>query len=179
MAAPSLPALYDFETQFESAAQAILLNSGIDAYISESQVKLPLINTGISLELGPALDQLTQLPLATGQTPGTNYQEYFRYTAQLVLEVNVNRDTQIPPGKSGVLTFLAQIRGMIRGTFLKSQWPFQNSNLPYYRVSDIRPNGTTMGYDRNRNVDTVILRFAITFAIQPSAWPAGFPTPPA
>ena len=175
MAAPSLAALYDFETQFEDAAQAILISQGIDAYISEWQGALPLVNTGLSFEVGPATSDLTFLPLASGQSATRPYQDYFRYTGNLDVEVRVNRDVEMGPSEAGVTSFLAQVRGMIRATFMKSQWPFYNTNLPYYRVSDIRPNGTTSGFDKERNVDTVILRFAITFAIQPSAWPSGFP----
>jgi hypothetical protein len=174
MAAPSLAALYDFESQFERAAQDVLEGSGIAGFITAQGEKLPTINTGVSFETGPALDQLTFLPLASGQVPPA-YQEYFRYTGNLDLEVSVNRDTVRQPTDTGVTTFLGEVRGRIRSTFLKSIWPFDDSNLPYLRVSDIRPNGTTIGFNQALNVDTQVLRFVITFAIQPSAWPVGFP----
>lgn len=174
MAAPNLAALFDFEGQFETAASAVLEASGINAFISQDPKKLPLINTGITLETGPALDQLFFLPIATGQTV-PNEQEYMRYTATLVLEVSVNRDTQRQPAFEGVTTFLAQTRSLVRAAFMRSQWPFDDTNLPYYRVSDIRPMGTNDGSDEVRNVDLISLRFVITFAIQPTAWPIGFP----
>lgn len=173
MAAPSLPALLDFEGQFESAAQAILKDSGVAAFVSQAKKQLPLISTGVIFETSEALDQLTFLPLASGQTQPTE-QEYFRYKGTLELEVQVNRDTARSPVDE-VGTFLAQVRGLVRAAFLQSQWPFQDSNLPYYRVSAIRPTGTITGYDQPRNSDVVSLRFEITFAIQPTAWPAGFP----
>lgn len=173
MAATSLAQLYDFEGQFESAAQAVLQDSQIVAFISQSKKQLPLINTGIDFQVGPALDQLTFLPLAPGQTQPTE-QEYFRYTGILELSMEVPRDTARSP-TDDVAAFLDQIRGLVRAAFMRSQWPFQDSNLPYYRVSDIQPAGTTTGFNQVRNTDEVSLRFTITFAIQPTAWPTGFP----
>ncbi len=172
-AAPSLTILYDFEGQFTAAAQAVLEATEIVAFITQSKKQLPLINTGVDFQLGEALDQLFFLPLATGQTQPTE-QEYMRYTGILELTVEVNRDTARSPAE-GVANFLAAIRGKVRGAFMRSQWPFQDSNLPYYRVSDIRPAGSVTGFDQTRNSDTSTLRFAVTFAIQPTAWPSGFP----
>lgn len=173
MAAPSLTALYDFEGQFEAATQAVLTAGGVTNYITQQKVQLPLIQTGVAFETQAAIDQLTFLPLASGQTNPVE-QEYFRYTGILSLRVEVNRDNaqSIP---TGVPTFFNGLRGLIRGLFMRSQWPFQDSNLPYYRVSDLRPNGSFMGFDVVRNIDFVELRFLVTFAIQPTAWPAGFP----
>lgn len=171
--ASSLAELYDFEGQFEEAAQAVLVSSNIVAFISQSRKQLPLINTGVDFQVGPALDQLTFLPLASGQTQPVE-QEYFRYTGVLELSVSVARDTARSPGDA-VASFLDQIRGLVRAAFMRSQWPFQDSNLPYYRVSDIQPAGTTTGFNQVRNADEVSLRFTITYAIQPTAWPTGFP----
>ncbi len=174
MAAPNLATLYDFETQFEKAAQTILQTSGINAFISRQTDKLPLINAGVTFSVGQAAEELTFLPLAPGQTQPQE-QEYFHYTGSLELRVEVERDTQRPPDQTGVVSFFAQMRGLIRAAFMRSQWPFYDGNLPYYRVWDIRPNGSTEGFDQSRNVDSSILRFEVSFAIQPSAWPSGFP----
>lgn len=173
MAAPSLATLFDFEGQFEDAAQAVLLSEGIVAFVSESKKQLPLINTGVDFQVGPAIDNPTFLPLASGQTQPVE-QEYFRYTGVLECQAEVARDTARSP-TADVSTFLAQVRGMIRGAFMRSQWPFQDSNLPYYRVSDIQPAGSVTGFNQARNTDMASLRFTITFAIQPTAWPTGFP----
>ena len=173
VAASSLAELFDFEGQFEKAAQAILQTSGVNAYVTQSRQQLPLINTGIDFNVSAAIDQLTFLPLAPGQTTPTE-QEYFRYDGTLELTVEVPRDTARSPSTAAV-SFLAQSRALIRAAFMRSQWPFQDSNLPYYRVSNIMPSGTIDGFDQTRNVDSSILRFTITFAIQPTAWPTGFP----
>ncbi len=173
MAAPNLSALLDFEGQFESAAQAILQSSGINAFVSQNAAQLPLINAGVNFDLGAALDELTILPKG-GQAAATE-QDFFRYTGNLVIQMSVDRDTSRQPDQSGVQTFLAQARALIRAAFMQSQWPFDDTNLPYCRVSQIRPMGTTSGYNQPRNCDLISLRFEITFAIQPSAWPTGFP----
>lgn len=173
MPATSLAQLYDFEGQFESAAQAVLVDSSIVSFISHTKKQLPLINTGIGFQVGPALDQLTFLPLAPGQTNPVE-QEYFRYTGVLELNISVARDTARSP-TTDVTNFLDQIRGLVRAAFMRSQWPFQDSNLPLLRVSDIQPAGTTTGFNQVRNSDEVSLRFTVTFAIQPTAWPVGFP----
>ena len=173
MPATSLTQLFDCEGQFEAAAQAVLATSGVNAFISQSTKQLPLINTGVNFDLGPALDELTFLPQG-GQSGTSSEQEYFRYTGTLELRVEVNRDTAKQP-IDGAVSFLATVRALVRGAFMRSQWPFDDTNLPFYRVSDIRPNGSTDGFDVVRNVDMSALRFEVTFAIQPTAWPTGFP----
>jgi hypothetical protein len=174
-AALSIAQLMDFESAFETAAQANLAISGINAFIEGFTTKLPLIKTNVWFDTGPALDQLTILPIG-GQSPNRFEQEFFRYTGTLTLEVTSNRDTAQQPTDLGVVTtFQAQLRGRVRAAFMQSQWPFQDGNLPFYRVSEIRPAGTTTGFDPARNLDTVRLAFVVTFAIQPTAWPAGFP----
>lgn len=168
--APNFATLFDFEGKFEAAAQTVLETAGINAFISRQTDKLPLISTGVVFSVGSAIDELTFLPLDVGQTPPPS-QEYFRYVGNLQLRLEVERDTQKPPVSAGVSSFFAEARGLIRRAFMRSQWPFQDSNLLYYRVSNIRPNGGTEGFDSQRNVDSLILQFEVTFAIMQDAWP--------
>jgi len=162
--------LFDFETHFEAAAQTILDTAGVNAFISRQTDKLPLINTGVVFSVGPAIDELTFLPLDSGQSLPPS-QEYFRYVGSLELRLEIERDTQKPPNSAGVSSFFAEARSLIRKAFRRSQWPFDDTNLEFYRVSNIRPNGGTEGFDQSRNVDSLILRFEITFAIMQDAWP--------
>ncbi len=172
MPATNLPELFDFEGQFETATQAILVASGIATYISQQAVKLPLISTALGLDVNPAIDELTQIPAPTnwpaGQPPP---QEYFRYTGNLEIRVEVPRD-QNGASMPGVDTLLSQIRGQVRAAMMRSCAPYTDANLPLYRVSDIKPNGTSTGYESVRNIDFCSLRFVLTWAIQPGAWPA-------
>lgn len=173
MAAPNLTALFDFEGQFESATQGILTASGITNDISQQGIKEELINTGIALDVNPAIDELTQIPAPlnwpVGQPPP---QEYFRYTGNLELRVEVARDLNAEDPGAGVDTMMSTIRGKLRALMMRCCMPYTDVNLPYYRVSDIKPNGTTTGFDSARNIDVCSLRFIITWAIKPTAWPA-------
>lgn len=172
MAAPNLTALFDFEGQFEDAAQAILVATGIAAYISQQAAKMPLLNTGIGFDVNPAIDELTQIPAPNNWPVGQAApQEYFRYTGNMEFRVEVPRDND-NASVTGVDTLMQQIRGQIRAAMMRCCMPFTATNLPYYRVSDIRPNGTTTGYEAQRNIDFCSVRFVITWAIQPTAWPA-------
>lgn len=168
--APNFVTLFDFEGRFEAAAQDVLETAGINSFISRQTDKLPTINTGVVFSVGPALDELTFLPLDVGQSPPPD-QEYFRYTGNLQLRLEVERDTQKPNSAAGVSSFFAEARSLIRRAFMRSQWPFRDSNLLYYRVSNIRPNGGTEGLDPVRNLDSLILQFEVTFAIMQDAWP--------
>lgn len=174
MPAQTLEQLFDFEGQFEEAIQTILVASGIAAYISEQAVRLPLLNTGIGFDPGPALDVLTDIPKPTNWPAGDPPpQEYFRYPGSLEFRVEVARDAN-GATVAGVDTMLRQVRARIRATMMRTCVPFTAVNLPFYEIGDIRPNGTTSGRATNgvRNVDFTSVRFAITFAIRPTAWPA-------
>lgn len=176
--APDLPTLLDFEGQFEAAAQAVLATAGIVAYISQQSVKLPLINTVLAADLGPAFDELTELALpSTWPANSAPPQEYFRFTLNLEMRVEVPRDQEVPDplNPPDVDTLLRTLRGQIRAAFLRILFPFNDTNLPYYRVSDIRPNGAITGFAPQRNIDFCSVRYLITFTIQPGAWPAWNP----
>ena len=173
-AAPNLIVLFDFEGQFEAASVPVLAASGITGYISQQAVKLPLPYTGIAADAGPAKDQLTFLPSPPGWTGETPPQDYYVYPLNLSLLCEVPRDANgaVDPN---VPTFLAELRARIRAAFMRILMPFDDTNLPYYRVTDIRPNGAQVGYDAKRNVDFVDVRFLITFVIKPDSWPAWTP----
>jgi hypothetical protein len=172
MPAANLTELLDFEGQFLNAAQAILVASGIAAYIDQQAVKLPLLSTGIGMDVNPAIDELTQIPAPSNWPNGQAApQEYFRYTGNLEFRVEVPRDASAAT-ITGLDALLSQIRGQIRAAMMRCVMPFTQTNLPYYRVSDIRPNGTATGYEAQRNIDFCSVRFVITWAIQPEAWPA-------
>ncbi len=174
MAATDLTQLFDFEGAFEDAAQVILATNGITAFISQQADKIPLIAAEIGCDIGPAIDELNQIPAPTNwpanQAPP---QEYFRYVAALEFVVEVPRDQEgqvIDP--SSVATLLREVRGRIRAAMMRVVYPFNGTNLPLYKVTDIRPNGTTTGFEAKRNIDFCSLRFLATFEIRPDAWPA-------
>lgn len=179
MPAPNLPALLDFEGQFEVAAQQIMTANGITAYISQQNVKEELVSTGIGLDVSPAIDEQTPLsPADGGPALPSNWpsgqpapQEYFRYAGNLEFRIEVPRDGETA-GIPGLANFMGECRGKIRAAMMRCVMPFTAGNLPWLRVSNIRPNGTSTGWERERNVDFCSVRFEVTWSIQPSAWPA-------
>lgn len=171
MPAPSIEKLFDFEGSFETAAQTILVASGIAAFIDMQTLKLPPRNTGVLFDVGAATDDLTQIrkPVAwPAETPPP--MEFTIYDGTLELAVEVERDDNAP-NIASVATFMAEVRGKIRNTFMQTCFPFDGVNLPYYRVSRIKPMGTSTGYDRALNRDFCRLRFGVRWAILPDAWP--------
>lgn len=173
MPAANLTELFDFEGQFEKAAEAILAGVLIDAYITSHNDQVPLVNTLISFDLGPAIEgKFAQLQKPTnwpvGEPPP---QEYFLYTASLEFQVEVPRGDKAPT-VAGVDTMLSQIRGMLREEMMQCVRPFTEINLPYYKVSRIRPAGSSSGENEKRNADRAIIRYDLAFEIRKDAWPA-------
>lgn len=175
MPAPSVDVILNFEANFEEAGQNVLATCGVTSFISQQSVQLFAgrdIYTGIGLDLGPALDELAMLPKPSdwpaGQPPPS---DYFRYDATLSFRIAVKRDknSSVDPN---IDTLFAAIRSRIRRAMMMSCAPFNSTNLPWYEVSNIRPNGASWGFEPARNVDFTDLRFALRFAILDSAWPA-------
>ena len=172
MPAANITELLDFEGQFERAAQAVLAANGITAYISQAKAKMPLVSTGLTFDVSPALDQLTFIPKPTNWPAGLpGPQDYFRYPAQMEFRIEIPRDKNTATNVE-VDTLLAQFRGTTRAAFMRVMNPFTPALLPFYEVGDIRPNGAVTGWEGVRNIDFCALRFAFTFAIRPDAWPA-------
>lgn len=175
MPAPSLEVLFNFEGNFETVGQTVLANSGVVSFISQQQVQLFKgrdIYTGVGLDLGGAIDELAQIPKPgnwpVGMEPPV---EFFRYDAQMVFRVAVKRDKNSSPDPN-VDTLFAYVRSKIRNAMMLCCAPFNGTSLPYYAVSNLRPAGSTWGYETARNIDFQEMRWALRFAINRSAWPA-------
>jgi hypothetical protein len=171
-AAPNLTALFDFEGQFEKAAQEILADVLIDVYKTGDDQQVPVTNATIAFDVGPATEgKFAQLTAPASYPVGAPPpQEYFIYSASLEYRVEVPRDDR-EPTIAGVESMLAQIRGKLREVMMQSVRPFNETNLPYYKVSRIRPDGASSGEGAN-NTDRAFLRFALLFEIRKTAWPA-------
>jgi hypothetical protein len=171
-AAPNLATLLDFEGQFETAAAGILTAIMVNAYATGEDQQIALEKSGISFDLGPALEgKFAQLPKpASWPANAPAPQEYFIYDASLTFEVGVPRDDQ-GTDVEGVTNKLSEIRGKLREVMMQSVRPFNEVNLPYYKVARIRPDGSS-SQQGDKNRDTAFLRFSLRFEIRNTAWPA-------
>ncbi len=173
MPAPNLTALFDFEGQFEKAAEGILAAVLIECYKTGDDQPLPPFNALVAFDLGPAIEgEFAQLKKPASWPDGmAPPQEYRRYNATLEFRVQVPRDDR-EPTIAGVDSMLSQVRGKLREVMMQCVRPFNEINLPYYKVSRIRPDGASSGESKDANADRAFIRFALTFEIRPSAWPA-------
>lgn len=173
--AASIEELLNFEGNFEEAGQTILAAAGVTAFISQQQVQLFKgrdIYTGIGLDLGPATDELQQIPRPSNWPANTPPPaEHFRYDATFAFRVSVKRDKNQSPDPN-VDTLFAVVRSKIRNAMMLSCAPFNQTNLPFYAVSSLRPAGASWGFEVARNIDFTDLRWAMRFAINRAAWPA-------
>lgn len=167
-----MDALYDFEGNFEIAAQAVVVSAGLVAYIQAVQSRMDLVYAGISFDAGAALDELIETPKPAGWGDDPPPQEYFHYDGTLDFRVSVPRDKNQAPNPD-VESLMSFYRARIRNFFRLSCSPFTAINLPYYRVSSIRPQGGSHGYEAQRNLDFQNMRFAVRWQIAPDAWPIG------
>jgi hypothetical protein len=173
MPAANLTQLYDFEGQFEAAAQAILADVLINSYVTGQDEQMPLLKTAIAFDVGPAQEgKFVQLEKPASWPAGMiPPQEYFIYAATLEYRVEVPRDDR-QPTIAGVSSMLSQIRGKLREVMMQSVRPFNEVNLPLYKVARIRPNGSSTGQNATGNADVIFIRWDLTFEIRKTAWPA-------
>ena len=161
-AASSWEELLDFEEQFEAAALAVIAGAAIPALVAKSAEEPAELNCAVNFIPGAATGSRQ---LVAGR------QEYDRYVGVLELEVSGTRPFDAGSETAGVSTRLAEVRAKLRNLFRESQWPFNDDNLPFYRVSRLQPDGTVNGIIEATMQDTVLLRFKVEFGIQPGAWP--------
>jgi hypothetical protein len=172
MPAPNLPTLFDFEGQFENAALELLTAVVINAYASGGDQQTAVENCGIQFTLGPAVEgKFAQLPKPASWPVGEPApQEYFIYDATLEFRAEVPRDDPAPTIE-GVSSKLGEIRGKLREEMMQCVRPFTETNLPYYKVSRIRPAGSSYGENQQRNTDVAFIRYTLRLEIRPDAWP--------
>lgn len=169
--AENLAQLMDFEGNFETAGQAVMAAAGVTAYIDQQAEKIPVTNVSLQADVGAAIDELTEIPAPDNWPEGmAPPQEYFRYPLALEFRIEVKLDAN-EATLPAVLTLVGQFRGLIRAAMMRCTNPFTDQNLPLYKVSDIKPAGSTAGVTQAKNVFACVLRFTATFEIRDTAWP--------
>lgn len=171
LAAPNLPAMYAFEENFTVALGAVMIAIGVPAYVDQQAAKIPITNVLSAVDIGNAIDEKTEVPVpADWPADQAPPQEYFRYPVNFEFVIGVPLDDNNATVE-GAETMVGQLTGLIRAGMSLISQPFTAENLPYYRVTDIRPAGTSAGVMQQKNVYVCTMRFVGTFEIRNTAWP--------
>lgn len=164
MPAPSIQALYDFETQIETAWATAFAEKftelDITCAVGKSRDRdietTPRVE--ISLSLGGPLTQRTTAGQASPkQVPNA-------FTGTLTVSVVTTRETNSDDH--------GPIRGVVRYLLSGANQVVGISKLPYLQVLDMEPAGSAPSVNEEKNLDSTDMAYAITFAIRNDAWPA-------
>jgi len=166
MAAPDLEALFDFETNFELAAQSFIeseLNVSTSMlYRSLEQDDYILPRIRIRLNLGEALDP-----------PGKRFDDlgnlaYVKYSAEI--EFTVQTDATEAASEVEHRSLRAKLRAAMEIEALNFSKTIDGEPiLPYYQVTYIRPTGTET--DTDGDIIESVLTYQMFFNIKDDAWP--------
>lgn len=171
MLAPNLETLHNFEEIFEAATASALAAANVTAIQARSRAEVAVFDVACSFDIGGANETSKRI---TGiDVNGRNVWEYDRYdNCTLEIQVIGNRFTDAGSLVDDISTQLAEVRAKVRVAMRPANNPLNDSNLKYYRVSRIRPNGTQNGQTENKEREVSTLRFLVDFCIMPDAWPA-------
>ena len=163
MPAPSLPVLYDFETNYETALAGYFSNVN-----TLWQVLTPttVANANVSTDfLKTPRITLEFLITGTGiQKEIINGIEYYadrmgRFTIQAVTRRND------PTQSQGLL------RGTVRQAMLERTQAFNSNTLPYYQTADVTEGATTQSFDRENEEILTQMQFEVKFFIPVLSFP--------
>lgn len=159
MPAPSLSALFDFETQVETAAATFLAEAtGFVVFTSISVQVLTVPRIEVECRLGEAPDP----PMQRGGGASPNSVDYSAYTAELGIKI-------VTDNSVGVASH-ASTRGLVRSVMLQSVPNWSEGNLPYLAMKYMRPTGTAIEADGDLNISS--LAYALIFTMRTTGWPA-------
>lgn len=164
MPAPNFIQLYNFSETFEAATLGVLQGAGVAAYGAGATEDVPLNRATVSFSCGPATDEFTQI------TSGGKL-ERFRYTG-CRLDVEVHWDRVNESVTSDTLREMNKTAATIRAVLRQSEWPLDDENLKWYRVSSLRPLGENKGLDQQRMCDVLTLSYSVDFQVLGDAWPS-------
>ena len=163
MPAQSKKQVYAFEDAFETAAAGVMKAAGFyDSLISGANETLPESRIEIMFVLGETLNEAV---LINGQ----HVYDYFNASLRLKLVTVRPRDQ--PSLLPGVSNLHAEWLGGIRTAFEERVRPFNETNLPWYKVNTIRSSGSARDFDARWFEDFSTLSFLIEFGIRSDAWP--------
>lgn len=158
MPAADIPTIYKFEDNIETAVVAILaaLTSPITAKKQRSDDTRSTPFSSVQFTTGEA-------------NPGHEYacpdgkDRDVNYSGALSITIYTDRNRNA----SSHVTLVSQIRAAFSHRDL-----FTTTNLPYYRIWNIRPTGTSLGVTEDDKIDVTTLSWEVGFEILTTAWPA-------
>lgn len=168
MPAPNNKILTNFEENIEKATLAAITAANIAGMRSTQEGEQPNFGVGIEFTLGAATGTMHRRP-SPASPPRMEYSEY---VGVLEVQLKANRPTVGASTVAGIDTAFGVALGSLRELFMESEWPLNDTNLPYYRLSLLRPAGTPRGVTQGTEQDIATLRFDVKFCIRPDAWPA-------
>jgi hypothetical protein len=164
MAAPTIAALLDYETNIENA-----LATYIDSAITSTQILTT--RTLLTEDLILTTPRITVAVLVTGTNPnqqndrttdGLAYDSEKMGTVTLVASIRRNASGQA----------LTALRGGLRGAMLAATAALNVSNLPYYQIITLREGTCTTGINADNDEITYAVTYSLDFLIKPDQWPA-------
>ena len=161
MPAPDLKTLLDFETNFETATKSFLATdtglTATDLFASLDQDTFVLPRLEVMFEAGEAIDP----PVIASST--YNPTEYGKFRGTLT--VRILTDGAI----GGTNTTHRELRGKVRTSLRIRASNFTDTNLPYYEVNYLRPNGAN--YEVDGDIMMTILSYDVAFSFKSDAYP--------
>lgn len=165
MAAPDIPTIYDFETNFEDAVVPLIeaalsgLTPAFTVYqtLDGADVQTPFVAVMASVGAAEENDMFVT---------SLDAKEYHRYGLQLVLEVV----TDVIRADENQRAVHADARARIRNALRASADHFTAVNLPHYQVVYMKPEATQILADGD--AIRSVLTFQVRFLIKASAWPS-------
>lgn len=163
MSAPDFQTLYDFESQMEGAAQAILAAAlaslGVPVFVTRDQSTKDTPRVEVEFSVGAAGRQRKGTGTgATYREVPNSFQGLLR--ARVVTTRPANHDVH------------GQIRGLVRYTLSATPCVLNGGTLPYLGVLEMLPSGSSPRILDEKEQDITELDYALTFCIQNDAWPA-------
>ena len=157
MPAADIPTIYKFEDNIETAVVLILaaLSPAITAKKQRSDDTRATPFSSVQFQTGEANPD-HEYTCPDGKVRDVNY------SGTLAISIVTDRNRNA----SSHVTLVSQVRAAFSHRDL-----FTSSNLPYYKLWNIRPTGTSFGITEDDKQDITTLTWDVGFEILTTAWP--------
>jgi hypothetical protein len=164
MAAPSISALLDYETNIEDA---------LATHLAASLASTQILTTRTLLTSEEILEtpRVTVAVQITGTNPNqqanrtTDSKEYDSHKlGSVTLVATIRRNAS---GQS-----MTTIRGGVRKAMLAATAALNGTNLPYYQIITLREGSSSPGFDKDNDEISMTMNYNLEFYIKPDQWAA-------